>query len=118
MQLSRVYSTPYAFLSSANTPFDYDNYTLANIGLGWSYNFPWLGNYYFHYLNGEVFAYNWTGNVFINHKTVNFALYANANGTYTLYDPSGTTYKYNTQKQLVSITAVQLGQLVKAPDSS
>ena len=87
LNISNVYSSPYAFLSTANTPFEYDNYTLSNIGLGWSLNFPWLGNYYLHLLNGEVFAYNWTGNVFINHKTVNFALYSNSNGTYTCMMP-------------------------------
>jgi RHS repeat-associated protein len=104
LQISRVYSTPYAFLSTSATPFNYDNYTMSNVGLGWSFDWPWLGQYYLHLTNGMVFAYNWTGNVFINHKTTNFALYANTNGTYTLYDASGTTYKFNSQKQLTLIT--------------
>ena len=41
LDIGRVFSTPYAF--DRNSPFQYDNYTLTNLGYGWSLNFPWMG---------------------------------------------------------------------------
>ena len=41
LDIGRVYTTPYAF--DGSSPFQYDNYTLTNLGYGWSLNFPWLG---------------------------------------------------------------------------
>jgi len=84
-------------------PYQYDSYTASNLGLGWALNFPWFGTNYFHYLNGEAFPYQWSGNTFTYHGAVDFQL-VNNGGSYTLYDASGTTYQFNTNRQLTSVT--------------
>jgi RHS repeat-associated protein len=102
--ITRVYSQPYAF--NNGEAIGYDNYTLANLGLGWQLDFPWLGRNYVHLQDGEVYQYSWSGNTFINHKGVNFELVANSDGSYDLYTVSGTDYHFNSARQLLTITDV------------
>ena len=107
LTLTRIFSTPYSFYDNAgsNETFAYDNFTLSNLGIGWELSLPWLGNDYLHLWDGQAYAYNWTGNEFINHKGTNFVLYSNTNnGTYSLFDVTGTRYYFNSNEQLVSIT--------------
>ncbi len=100
---SLVYSQPYAFRSSGS-PYQYDNYTGASVGYGWSLNFPWLGTNYLHLSDGQAFPYSWNGNTFQYNGATNFVLTANAGGTYTLTLPSGMVYQFDSSKRLTSIT--------------
>jgi len=100
---SLVYSEPYAFRSSGS-PYLYDNYTGASVGYGWSLNFPWLGTNYIHLTDGQSFPYVWNGNTFQYNGVTNFVLTKNTGGTYTLNMSSGTLYRFDTSKRLVSIT--------------
>ncbi|MDA4122765.1 MAG: hypothetical protein OK456_06250, partial [Thaumarchaeota archaeon] len=102
LDIGRVYSEPYAFLYSSS-PYRYDNYTLTNLGYGWSLNFPWMGTYELHLTDGQAFAYAWSGNVFQVNSGVNFEL-VNNSGSYALSLPNGTQYNFNSAKQLTSIT--------------
>ncbi|TLY05912.1 MAG: RHS repeat protein, partial [Thaumarchaeota archaeon] len=107
LEISLVYSQPYAFRSSSS-PYQYDNFTLSNLGDGWSLSLPWLGTNYLHLADGQAYPYEWSGSTFTYHRTVDFQLVQNSgggsSGTYTLYDKSGTTYQFNSNKQLTSIT--------------
>ena len=85
-------------------PYAYDNYTSSNIGYGWSLNFPWLGANYLHLTDGEAFPYEWNGNLFQYNGVTNFVLTKNTGGTYTLNMSSGTLYRFDTSKRLISIT--------------
>ena len=103
LSLTRVYSQPYAF-TSTNSSYGYDNYTFANLGLGWELNFPWMGTYYLHLFDGQIFAYNWTGNVFEYHSGADFRLVNNSGSSYDLYLSSGIDYHFDSSKRLASIT--------------
>ena len=101
LNVARVLSTPYVF--HGTTPFEYDNYTLSNLGLGWSLNFPWMGTYYLHLSDGQAYPYQWSGNTFEYHKALDFKLVNNGNG-YTLYAKDGTVYQFDSGKRLTTIT--------------
>jgi RHS repeat-associated protein len=103
LSLTRVYSQPYAFTSS-NSSYGYDNYTFANMGLGWELNFPWMGADYLHLFDGQIFAYNWTNSVFEDHSGADFRLVNNSGSSYDLYLSSGVDYHFDSSKRLVSIT--------------
>src|SRR5207245_9681684 len=62
MDIARVFSTPYAFRSGS--PYQYDNFTLSNLGYGWSLDFPWLGANYLHLSGGHAYPYQWSATVF------------------------------------------------------
>jgi RHS repeat-associated protein len=98
LAFTRVFTTPYSFQGS--TPFNYEAYPYANLGYGWSLNWPWLGPNYLHLWNGQGYRIVWMGGVFENHKGVDFKLTQNTNGTYTLYDKSGTIYEFDSSKRL------------------
>ena len=102
LDITRVFSTPYAFIGT--TPYLYDNYTATNIGLGWSLSFPWFGQNYFHLWDGQVYTYNWSGNVFLNTNGECFKLVNNNGSSYDLYSVSGTDYHFDSSKLLVNIT--------------
>ena len=107
LTLSRIFSTPYSFYSSggSNRTFNFDNFTLSNLGAGWELSLPWIGSDYLHLWDGQVYAFNWTGNVFANHEGENFVLYSNTNnGSYSLFDVSGTRYYFNSNLKLTLIT--------------
>src|SRR5207244_8318431 len=92
LDVARVFSTPYAFRGSST--YQYDNYTLANLGYGWSLNFPWLGTNYLHLWDGQAYPYSWFGTTFEYHKAVDFKLVNNGNG-YTLYSKDGAVYQFD-----------------------
>jgi YD repeat-containing protein len=102
LAITRVYSSPYGFRSAS--PYEYDNYTGANLGNGWSLNFPWLGANNLHLTDGEAYPYNWNGNSFVYHGPTNFDLVHNMGGTYTLFMPSGVQYGYASNESLLSVT--------------
>ena len=97
LDVARVFSTPYAFHYSSS-PYIYDNYTLSNIGYGWSLNFPWLGTNYLHLLDGQAYPYSWVGSTFEYHGAVDFKLVNNGNG-YTLYTSDGTICQFDSSKR-------------------
>jgi len=101
LTIGRVFSTPYAFDSSS--PYQYDNYTLTNLGYGWSLDFPWMGSNYLHLADGQAYPYDWTGNTFQYNEATNFEL-VNNSGSYSLYLADGTTYQFNSAKELTSMT--------------
>src|SRR3989441_1403381 len=103
MDIARVFSTPYAF-RSGSSPYQYDNFTLSNLGYGWSLDFPWLGANYLHLSGGQAYPYQWSGNVFEYHAGNDFKLLHNADGTFTLNPRGGTQYQFNGAKQLTAIT--------------
>ncbi|MDA4115290.1 MAG: hypothetical protein OK442_01890 [Thaumarchaeota archaeon] len=102
LAITRVYSSPYGFRSTS--PYEYDNYTGANLGNGWSLNLPWLGTNYLHLTDGEAYPYSWNGSSFVYHGATNFDLVHNGGGTYTLFMPSGLQYGFASNESLVSIT--------------
>lgn len=98
-----VYSAPYAFEGSS--AFQYDNYTLGNLGLGWSFNFPWLGMYYLHLTDGQAYPYQWgSGTSYEYHEATNYKITRNGDGTYSLLMSSGLLYTFDSAKRLASIT--------------
>src|SRR5207245_506315 len=101
MDIARVFSTPYAFRSGS--PYQYDNFTLSNLGYGWSLDFPWLGANYLHLSGGQAYPYQWSGSVFEYHAGSDFKLVHNADGTFSLYPRDGTLYQFNGAKQLTKI---------------
>ncbi|HZW55755.1 MAG TPA: hypothetical protein VFF30_05650, partial [Nitrososphaerales archaeon] len=103
LAITRVYSTPYSF-STGNKTFNYDNFTLSNLGAGWSLDFPWLGQYFVHVGEGQAYAYNWTGSVFLNTRGQPFKLSNNSGSSFDLYLASGVDYHFDSLKRLVSIT--------------
>lgn len=102
LTLTRVYSTPYAFHGSS--VYQYDTFTLANLGQGWSLNFPWLGTNYLHLFDGQAYPYQWSGNSFVYHGATDFNLTKKGDGSYTLTLTDGQLYQFNSAKQLTSIT--------------
>jgi len=102
LSVARVFATPYAFKGAS--PYEFDNYTMTNLGYGWSLDFPWLGTNYLHLADGQAYPYQWNGDTFAYHQAVDFTL-VNDNGSgYTLTLPSGTVYQFASNKQLTSIT--------------
>jgi RHS repeat-associated protein len=101
LTFTRTFRTPYTFQGS--TPYGYENYPYANLGLGWSLDWPWMGTNYLHLGNGQGYKIAFVNNVFENHQGEQFKFLRNANGTYTLYDKSADIYQFNSAKQLVSI---------------
>jgi YD repeat-containing protein len=99
LNISRIFQTPYAF-GPGNLTVGIDNYSTsyANLGFGWSLNFPWLGQNYVHLQNGEAYPYNWTtsggSTYFENHAGTNFKLVQNADGSFDLYLVSGEDYHF------------------------
>jgi hypothetical protein len=94
LTIGRVFSTPYGFRS--DSPYEYDNFTLANLGNGWSLNLPWLGANYLHLADGQAYPYRWVGNAFQVNNATNFKLVHNEeDGTYDLFLASGTDYHYS-----------------------
>jgi RHS repeat-associated protein len=104
LSVTMVYSQPSDFVgtTNANVPYEYDNYTLSNLGIGWELDFPWIGpvtsgtTQFFHPGNGEAIQIDFnSSNIMEYHGSVDFVLYHNVNnGTYTLYTADGTKYTY------------------------
>ncbi len=101
ISLSRTYSEPYAFVGG--TPFQYDNFTLSNLGIGWALDLPWMGANFLHLPGGQIYRYAWSGNTFEYHGPTDFKL-VSSGGTYTLYLKDGTLVQFNSAEQLTSIT--------------
>ena len=101
LAITRVYAMPYAFTSRG--PYEYDNYTLSNLGLGWQLNFPWMGSNYLHLSDGQVYQYSWQGSIFQNTKQTPFELVSNNGSSYDLYLSSGIDYHFNSARQLAYI---------------
>jgi RHS repeat-associated protein len=100
------YSEPGAFQFGGKTTAKVDNFTLANLGPGWSLNLPWLGTYAVHLPNGEQYPYSWNGGTNMKvHGPVDFELNSTGAGGVcpcTLTLPSGVQFFFNAAKQLTS----------------
>ena len=104
LSVTRVYSEPSDFvgITDANVPYEYDNYTMSDLGVGWQLGFPWIGATssgtltFFHPGDGEAIPIDFnSSNIMEYHGAVDFVLYNNVNnGTYTLYTADGTKYTY------------------------
>jgi len=101
LSISRVFTTPYAFLNGS--PYNFERYPWANLGDGWQLNFPWIGDVYLHLWDGQQYPMNWINDVFENHRGEHFKLVKQANGSYTLYTKSGTRYIFSSEKKLTTI---------------
>ncbi|MDE1852572.1 MAG: RHS repeat protein [Thaumarchaeota archaeon] len=102
-----VYQEPGSF-GLFDRPFQTDNFTLSNLGLGWSLNLPWLGKYDVHLPDGQEYPYSWSGVDMQVHGPVDFELTA-ASVTGSSFDcpcalvmPSGVEFNFNAAKQLVT----------------
>jgi RHS repeat-associated protein len=106
LTIGRVYSTPYGFLGSE--PFQYENYTLSNLGTGWSLDFPWMGTYYLHLGDGQAYPYQWSGNSFTYHGATDFQLnqtgYEGVGIVYLLFMKSGVVYTFGSNMSLLSVS--------------
>ncbi|MDA4127187.1 MAG: hypothetical protein OK452_08325, partial [Thaumarchaeota archaeon] len=99
------YNEPGSFRPSGVSPYQTDNFTLANLGLGWSLNFPWLGPYAVHLPDGQQYPYAWNGNDMQVHGPLDFELTSTTGGGVcpcTLTVPSGVQFAFNAAKLLVS----------------
>ena len=97
------YSEPGAFQFGGNETAEVDNFTLANVGLGWSLNIPWLGTYAVHLPDGGEYPYQWKGTDMQVHGPVDFELTSTgANGVCpcTLTLPSGVQFSFSSTRQL------------------
>ncbi len=107
LAISRVYSAPYSF--RGNSAYQYDNYSMTNLGMGWSLNFPWLGTNYVHLTDGQAIPYAWSANgtTMDYHGAVDFRLiYQNQfePAFYQLQTNDGVLYTFGLNRSLLSIT--------------
>jgi RHS repeat-associated protein len=99
LTIERVYTTPAIFEN--NEPYGYET-PPVDVGKGWTLNFPWIGNL-LHLWDGTCYEIKWSGNSFENHKGAHFKLVKQADNTYILYKPSGTTYNFDSSGKLKTI---------------
>ncbi len=111
LALSRVFSTPRAFLTSSGSPapYLYETYssTSSNLGMGWQFNFPWIGKNYLHLWNGQTYLIQWNGHgVFENHAGEQFVLskFGGTGVAYAMLTADGTNYSFDGPGRLVKIT--------------
>jgi RHS repeat-associated protein len=115
LNITRVFSQPYSYTAYSGVlyPNQFDSYPLANLGIGWSLDFPWLGASQLHLDDGQAFTYPasssraWSGNTWTSTSVVDFTLSVTSKPDTcgcTLTLPDGQTYQFNAAYQLVSIT--------------
>ncbi len=94
LSVGRIFDEPRDFLSITGSPipFLFDNFTGADLGVGWSLTIPWVGTYYLHLPDGEEYPlqFNTTG-VYINRAGTGFALTQNVNCVGRVCTPTGYT---------------------------
>jgi RHS repeat-associated protein len=97
-----VYTEPGAIHSGS--AWATDNFTLSNLGLGWSLDLPWLGSYYIHLPGGQAIPYEWVSTKNEYHGAVDFSLSTGGGASCpcTLTIPNGIQYSFNSLKQLTS----------------
>ncbi len=97
LAFTRVFRMPYG------QPYAYENYPYADLGVGWSLDWPWMGTNYIHLTGGQGYKVTYVNGRFVNHQGEQFILTANGDGTFTLIDKSGTVYSFNSNKWLTQI---------------
>src|SRR5439155_19850821 len=78
----------------------------ANVGKGWSLDFPWLSDQYLHLPGGQMYVIAWTGDAFVNHDGEHFVLNRSCTSAcqYTLTLKSGISYSFDAQRHLTQIS--------------
>lgn len=109
--ITRVYTEPYSFLTGSI--YNYEPYPWAPMGNGWQLNFPWMNNIpnpaFIHLWNGEGYRVPssfWTGftATFQNDQGEHFRLVRNVTSYIQLYTKTGTSYLFDPNHLLRSIT--------------
>gem|GEM_PF-4230556 len=120
LSITRIFSEASSWYKPSNSqtysPYHVDAYSLteADLGTGWSLDFPWLGTYDVHLYDGQAYAYNWPSSASTSWTyrgvTVFTLTRTSSSGsgagtcpcTLTLAD--GEVDQFNAAKQLTSIT--------------
>lgn len=136
LEIARVYTEPYSFLSGS--PYPFEKYPWAPMGDGWQLNFPWMTkanvSFYIHLWNGEGYRIPygfWSGTTafFENHQGENFRMVRNSNDILlitkdgvsyrfapsshaltTITDPSGNTITFAYSNGLISTIIDTIGR--------
>ena len=106
LQADLVYSMPCAW-SSDGSVYKYDNFTLTNMGAGWSLDIPWMSANYLHLPGGLALPYDWIGSplyptVFEYRGAADFKMIDNQGSSYTLKMGDGTIYQFDSSERLTS----------------
>ena len=105
--VGRIFQTPrvFKFESATWVPYLFEGFPYANLGQGWSLNYPWIkfASNEIHLSNGMVFHMLFDSDIdkeYVNHDGVHFTilrdeLYMGESGCYKLIHPSGLTYMFH-----------------------
>jgi RHS repeat-associated protein len=106
LEIARVLVTPRAFVLGTPSPYLFEDYPAANLGKGWSFDFPWISSQYLHLPGGQMYVLKWQSDRFENHDGEHFVLTRTCSPScfyYTLNSKSGIRYDFNPSKQLTGI---------------
>jgi RHS repeat-associated protein len=106
LEIARILVTPRAFTAISPSPYLFEDNPAANLGKGWSLDFPWISSQYLHLPGGQMYVLRWQGNTFENHDGEHFVLTRTCTPScsyYTLTPKSGLRYDFNPSKQLTGI---------------
>jgi RHS repeat-associated protein len=108
LEIARVFLTPraFSFAGSTPSPYLYEDYPAANVGKGWSLDFPWISSQYLHLPGGQMYVLKWQADAFENHDGEHFLLTRTCTPScyyYTLNAKNGIRYDFNPSKQLATI---------------
>ena len=106
LEIARVFTTPRGFADATASPYLYEDYPWADVGKGWSLDFPWLSDQYLHLPGGQMYVIAWNGNTFENHDGEHFVLsrFCPHACQYSLTMKSGISYSFNAQTALSQIS--------------
>jgi RHS repeat-associated protein len=106
LEIARVFTTARGFADATASPYLYEDYPWANVGKGWSLDFPWLSDQYLHLPGGQMYVIAWNGDTFENHDGEHFVLsrYCPHACQYSLTMKSGIVYSFNAQTALTQIS--------------
>ena len=110
LDVTRIYTTPRAFMTAGGSPapYLYEAYDAALLGAGWAWNFPWISSQYIHLWDGQMYVFDWTGETVLEnhdgeHFVVKYLSRPNCDPScqvFVLYTKSGTTYEFDTAGRL------------------
>src|SRR5207247_4491374 len=106
LETARVFVTPRAFSATGPSPYVYEDFPSANLGKGWSLDFPWISSQYLHLPGGQMYILKWQADAFENHDGEHFLLTRTCTPScyyYTLNAKNGIRYDFNPSKQLTTI---------------
>jgi RHS repeat-associated protein len=103
LEAGLVYTSPYTFTPSGSV-YQFENFSLAKLGVGWALDVPWLGPNYVHLPGGEAIPYAWSGPSMTYHGDTDFTLVDYGTNGYNLTMKDGTVYTFNSAQQLTKET--------------